>query len=149
MPSCSSPSSCISQTSKGIHFSEKLMLRSVLECNSQTWEAKTGAKCENEKLYTTVSFLTRLMVFPTLLQDVCKHCYWLESVAWLSLVKLSQAKRAMVKCQRWQMLLRYLSHNEFSLPPPTPLLSLSFYSFLSPPVLQIQLTAWPSAMNGG
>lgn len=99
--------------------------RSVLEWNGNTWGAQTGTECANAKLYKTSSFLKRLlMVFPTLLQDVCEHCYWLESVAWLSLVKLSQAKRAMVKCQCWQMLLHYLSHNEFSL---SPSLSLSVF----------------------
>lgn len=32
-------------------------------------------------------------VFPTLQQDLCKHCYELESMAWLSLVKLTQKKK--------------------------------------------------------
>lgn len=70
---------------------------------------------------------------------------WRGCMAWLSLVRLSQGKGDMVNCQWWQMLFHYRSYNEFSLSPP---LSLSSYSFLSPPVLQIQLAAWPSAMNG-
>lgn len=115
--------------------------------------------CERHKVGLNVSMQASTKHPPS-----CEGCSWYfphfcrmcanivtdwKSVAWLSLVKLSQAKRAVVKCQCWQMLLLYLAHNEFSLNTPLPALSLSFYSFLSPPVLQIQLTAWPSAMNGG
>lgn len=62
-------------------------------------------------------------VFPTLQQDLCKHCYELESMAWLSLVKLTHKKKkkmSMVKCQCWQMLHRFLAHNDFSPPPSCP-----------------------------
>lgn len=98
-----------------------------------------------KKIYKTSSFPKRqFMAFPTLLQDVCKTLtgkprfdfHWWNWVRRKGLWWRANADRC------YSAICPVMS---LASPPPIPL---SFYSVLSPPALQIQLTAWPSAVSG-